>query len=470
MTRVNDMTRTEKLGILYRAVSQFHENERLIAWAQRRRIIIWLTPKRRKRILFFGALAVGFRATVNRYLKLEDGGAQTWLVPPLVFAVLLALGYLLYLAAVHFRELPGALRRRPQITLHLVFWVTLACLWLTPARAGIARNAFVLVALSLPYLLWRCGYMLLSGQRGKAARTTFRDHLFYLWPVWGGTHTPIGKGADYLSQCEAQTPQHYAKSVLAALKLILLALVLELARLFLGAMLYGESRNPVARLLGGYSLALPRLNDLVTGRQPGSLATSWLAIYLELIWATLTQAIHGHRWVSLLRLCGFNVFRNTYKPLLAESIVDFWNRYYYYFKELLVEFFFFPTYVRCFVTRPKLRIFTAVFAAAFLGNMYYHFLRASEAIVEGQLALVWEILSPRLIYCFALALGIYFSMLRQRQRRGGAVAAHSRGETFARVRRIAGVWTFFALVNFWNTRSTASIADQIRFFFSLFGL
>jgi len=25
------------------------------------------------------------------------------------------------------------------------------------------------------------------------------------------------------------------------------------------------------------------------------------------------------------------MFRNTYKPLLAESIVEFWNRYYYYF-------------------------------------------------------------------------------------------------------------------------------------------
>jgi len=258
--------------------------------------------------------------------------------------------------------------------------------------------------------------------------------------------------------------------VLGALKLILLALLLELLRLVLGAILYGDSRNFVTRMLGGASLALPRLNELVTGQETGSLMTSWIAIYLDLVGATLTHAIHGHKWVSLLRLCGFNVFRNTYKPLLAQSIVDFWNRYYYYFKELLVEFFFFPTYVRCFVTRPKLRMLTAVFAAAFVGNMYYHFLRASEAIAEGDLALVWKILSPRMIYCFALALGIYISMLRQQQRRGNAAAAHSRNNKFAKVRRIAGVWTFFALVNYWNTGSTASIADQVRFFLSLFGL
>ena len=243
------MTRTEKLGIVYRSLSQFHENEGLIAWVQRQCIIVWLTPKRRKWILLFGALIVGYLATVQRYMKWDNTAAQSWLVLPLAFAVLLGLVYLLYLAAAHFHKLPGTIRRRPQIALHLLFWAMLTFLWLTPDGGGVPRNALVLVAASLPFLLWRCGYMLLSGQRGKAGRTTFRDHLFYLWPVWGGTHTPIGKGADYLSQCEAQTPERYARSVLAALKLILLALVLELLRLVLGAILYGDSKNPVTRMM-----------------------------------------------------------------------------------------------------------------------------------------------------------------------------------------------------------------------------
>ncbi|MEF8725082.1 hypothetical protein [Candidatus Accumulibacter phosphatis] len=38
--------------------------------------------------------------------------------------------------------------------------------------------------------------------------------------------------------------------------------------------------------------------------------------------------------IGTLRLFGFNVFRNTYKPLPPESILEFWNRYYYYLKEL----------------------------------------------------------------------------------------------------------------------------------------
>jgi hypothetical protein len=112
----------------------------------------------------------------------------------------------------------------------------------------------------------------------------------------------------------------------------------------------------------------------------------------------------------------------------------------------------------------------AVFAAAFVGNMYYHFLRASESLIAGDLALVWKILGPRMIYCFALAVGIYISMLRQRQRRGNTATADSGNGKFAKARRIAGVWTFFALLNFWNTKSTASLADQITFFLSLFGM
>jgi len=464
------MTSWENLGIVFRSFSQFHENQRLIAWVQRQRVIVWLTPQRRKTFLLFGALIVGFRATIHRYQRWDDTAAQLSLPPPLAFLLILGIVYLLYLAAAHFQRLPGVIRRRPQISLHLLFWTMLALVWLNSDGGGVLRNTLALVVISLPFLLWRCGYMLMSGQRGKARRTTFRDHLFYLWPVWGGTNTPIGKGADYLSQCEAQSPERYARSVLGSLKLILLMLVLDFIRMFLGAMLYGDAKNPLTPLLGGYHLALPRLNEIATGQKAASLTTSWIALYLDLIWATLTHAIHGHKWVSLLRLCGFNVFRNTYKPLLAESVVDFWNRYYYYFKELLVEFFFFPTYLRCFVTRPKLRMLTAVFAAAFVGNMYYHLVQAKESIAEGNLVLILEALSPRLIYCFALAVGIYFSMLRQQQRRGKVAAANFGNKKLATWRRIAGVWTFFALLNFWNTRSAATTADRIRFFLSLFGL
>jgi len=464
------MNSVEKLRRIIRAISQFHENEGLIRWLERQWPVIFLTSKRRRALLFLGALFVGFKAVQQRYLRSEGHAAvEPWLVTSLTFAILLALVYLLYLAATHFQKLPRATKKYPQIALHLLFWGILALVWMTPEDGGIARNILVLVAISLPFLLWRCGYMLMSGQRNKAQNSKFSEHLFYLWPVWGGTFTPIGKGADYLSRCEAKTPQAYARSVLAALKLFMLMGLLDLFRQILAALLYGEPRNSFTPLFGGYNLGIPRLKEIAAGQKTASLVTSWIAVYLELIWETLRHAIPGHKWVALLRLCGFNVFRNTYKPLLAESILEFWNRYYYYFKELLLEFFFFPTYLRYFRNRPNLRIFAAIFAAAFVGNMYYHFLQARGSLAEGQVLEAAESLSPRLVYCFFLALGIYVSTLRQQQQRGQSNPAGSTRSKLIKLRHIAGVWTFFALLNLWNPRAINSMAQRVGYCFSLLG-
>ena len=58
----------------------------------------------------------------------------------------------------------------------------------------------------------------------------------------------------------------------------------------------------------------------------------------------------------------------------SATLVEFWNRYYYYFKELLVRFFFMPVFMQLggkLRDWPRLRLFVAVFAAAFVGNIYY---------------------------------------------------------------------------------------------------
>jgi hypothetical protein len=461
----------KNLGPTLRAWSQFHENEGLIAWLQRQPIVVWLTPERRRTALFLGAMIIGLRETFyNCEDWLDYGPKKTWLAASLVFPVFVGMLYLLYLAAAHFQKLPDAIRRRPQVTLHLGFWAILGVLWLTPDAEGLWRKFLVLTAVSIPFLIWRVGYMWMSGQRGKARNTRFRDHFFYFWPVWGGSNTPAGKGWDYLSQCEAKTSESYARSMLAGLRLMGVVLFLEVVKVFLGAILYAPPKNIIARLLGGRHLDVPRLKDIVTGKATASVFTTWVSLYVELIWDVVRLATRGHKWVAALRGFGFNVFRNTYKPLLAESLVDFWNRYYYYFKELLVEFFFYPTYLRYFRTWPKLRMFAAVFAAAFVGNMYYHFIQGIEALASGEFLDVWEGLSPRMLYCLPLALGIYFSMLRQQKRRGHIEQPDSAMESLRRLRRIAGVWTFFSLINYWNLKTDLSILERVRFFLTLFGL
>jgi hypothetical protein len=258
---------------------------------------------------------------------------------------------------------------------------------------------------------------------------------------------------------------------LAGIKLLLLAVVWGAALQLLDAVAFAVTikglADAPAAALSGLSLGLRRLPEILqTGTQP-TWYLGWITIYLELIRATLSIAAFSHVVVGCLRLLGFNVFRNTYKPLLAESIVEFWNRYYYYFKEVLVDFFFYPTYLRLRSLGNAARMFAAVFAAAFVGNMYFHILYfAPEQVVSLDVVALWSSWGTRLVYCFLLAFGIWVSMLRQPAVR----ASGGKPGFWLRLRRIAGVWTFFSIIQLWNVRlEGVGIDDGTTMFLSLFG-
>jgi len=465
------MTTVALVRTRLRQTVSFHENIALVAWwaAHLERAGAWITPGRRRQAL--SLLSLVFLVTsVTR--KSTGAGPDLTLAPGLRALLLVpyVLGFLslCYLGAVHFRRLPEVIRRRPQIVLHLFFWSMLVTLWLTPGSDGLWRALFAQFALILPFLLWRCGYLLKSGQRGKAANTSLADHLFYLWPVWRGSETPYGKGFDYLTRSEAQSTEALARSQLAGLKLLLLAQVWRGVMLLMRGAVYGDAKTPLAGMLHGHSLGMPWLQDLIRGTATASLLTAWVSVYCDLIWNTLKLAVKGHEYIGVLRLCGFNVFRNTYKPLLSESIVEFWNRYYYYFKELMVEFFFYPVFAR-YKTQPWLRTLLAIFAAAFVGNLYYHVIQQEKLLVVGNFSELWNLLHARIFYCFLLATGIYVSMLREQGRRGQPAGA--RGGVTRRLLRIGGVWTFYGLIHIWGVGSgQATFGQRTRFLLSLFAL
>ncbi len=226
--------------------------------------------------------------------------------------------------------------------------------------------------------------------------------------------------------------------------------------------------NLVRQFLGDAALDLPAIRVILQdgpGVHPPWMG--WVAIYGDLFVRVLKLAVYGHVVVGYARLCGFYLFRNTYKPLLAETIIDFWNRFYYYFKELLVEMFFYPAFYRSAWANPRLRILIAVFVAAFAGNAYYHLLRDFSVVRAGdwvELATYWI---PRLSYCFLLAIGIWVSMLRQQELRKRAGPP---GGRLRRLRAIAGVWTYFGLLQVWLVQpEVADAARRSRFFASLVG-
>ena len=441
-------------------LTQFHEEPAVISWWQSHlgRGLTWFTPFRRRATLAIAAVYIGVKTPLQEMAKFDTLPVPSeW---PGLAALVLALFGILWLthrAAVNFKSLPTIIRRHPQLTLHLMYWGALAVLWGSVPAAGAWRSVLLGIAIIFPYLIWRCGYLLLAGQQGRAAGTSFADQLIVLWPAFGGTNTPYGKGLVYLSGLEAKNEEELARSQLAGIKLIILSVLWHIAADVMEGYLYG-SGNPV-----------PRMTQLVVQGAQAPAPEAWASIYCELVRRVLNLAANGHRVIGILRLFGFNVFRNTYKPLLAESVLEFWNRYYYYFKELLVTFFFMPTFIGLggkLRRWPNLRLFAAVFAAAFIGNMYYHLLHFDFLLATGHVLDTIYALRSRFFYCLLLAIGIYVSMVRQQKRGGKPQSA----DPVARIRRIFGVWTFFGLIFIWNVRVNAPFSTRVEFFLGLFGV
>ncbi len=453
-------------GRTARRLGQLHEDPAVVArWqAWTGPLLSRLTPPRRRALLALGALYVVVRRPLKEMAPAVDVRAPAGpLAGALVVLLCLVVVAAVYLAARHFASLPAPVRGRPQLWLHGGFWAIVVLGWLVPDRGGVVALTLSGLVLALAFLLWRMGYLLLSGQRGRMAGTRFSDHLLYLYPAYGGSGVPYGKGLDHLARHEAASEEALARSQLAGLKLLALAAIYHGLLALMAGLVYAEPRGPWSV----HGLGVPRVEALLPAGARAPWAAAWSALYAGLVWDVLKMAARGHEIVGVLRLFGFNVFRNTYKPLLAPSVVEFWNRYYYYFKEMLVDFFFFPTYVRRFRRRPALRMLAATLAAAGLGNLYYHIVFNDTFLLTLDLAGLRPWLEARSFYCLLLSLGIYVSMRREQGRRG--VAATAPVSISTRIRRITGVWTFFALISIWADASAATFGQRVEFFVSLFG-
>jgi hypothetical protein len=482
---------------MMRRLWSWHEEPALLEWAATAagRVLLWgaaavlvpaahrwplvpllglsfIFPARRTELLALGAFWVLYD------LMPEAVRTAGWPSIALVGAFMLGLLWVTYGVARRLGGLPPVVRRRALVWTHVALLGLTAAAVLLPRAAGIARSSPLgaaggAVRVLIPFVLWRASYLMRSGRRGTAGKSKFREHLLYWFPVWGGSPTPYGKGYEYLQAHSAATDAELAQARLAGVKLLLLAWCWTGVLWAFELWLHGGTIPPWASALTAASLGLPDLaNAIHLGPAAFSLGARWGILGGEFIGTTLQFAIGGHFIIGGLRLFGFRVFRNTYKPLLATTIVEFWNRFYYYFKELLVEFFFYPIFVAT-ARRPQgTRIVLAVMGAAGLGNLYYHLVRDfPEYFLYGKVAM-FERVSGRAVYSGLLGLGIVASMLRERRRRGSSTPpTRGAGPWALRLRAMLGVWLFYSLLHIWNVGLTRlTLAQRTRFLLSLVGL
>jgi len=357
--------------------------------------------------------------------------------------------------------------RRPVRFLLLLY--ALALLAACSARPGRLRIWLWTFSILLVGYFWALCYSL--ADRNPKGRDGFLLQLGTFHPFWIGavpTTTPFGKGALYLRNVEAKSPAEFAVAQLKGLKLLLWALILAAVLDVFVYVVHGQTGLLSGSLYIPFHLNVPRFTDLLESSAAGAPFAwyiGWASVIADFARTALDYAVMGHLIIACCRMAGFRAVRNTCRPLRARSIADFWNRYLYYFKELMVEFFFFPTYLRYFKRHPRLRLLAATFAAAGLGNAIYHFMRRIEPVAEVG---PWRALVGFQSYAFytlLLSIGIGVSQLRAARRTDGT-------KTWFRTRVVtpASVVLFYCLLHvFDETVVTHPLSERFGFLMNMFG-
>jgi hypothetical protein len=342
--------------------------------------------------------------------------------------------------------------RRPTLSLLLAF-LTLVVVTQATFMAGTPRVLLWSFLMTFQPYLWFLAYGLADS--GKE-RSPAWQYLSVFHPFWGATLTPFGKGLAYLRRFEAKTPEELAVTQLKGVKLAAWVLILAIGKICLGEFVHGQLRLPVFD---------DNLLEYLAGH-PQPRLVGWASVVVFFVDDLLSMTVFGGIIVATARLAGFRLLRNTYRPLESATLAEFWNRYYFYYKELLVDHFFYPTFVRYFRGHRRLRMFFATFAAACVGNLLFHFIRDIHFV--GEMGLWRAVLGEQshAFYTFILAVSVGLSQMRRAPQRA------PRGWLRGRLLPCLWVSGFFCLIHIFDAPLDRehSLWQRAEFLFYLLGV
>ncbi len=358
-------------------------------------------------------------------------------------------------------------RRNPRTALarHPV-QVLLAILTLLLVVAGSGaidgRSWIVLVAFSMCLASYVWFFSFAASEARLRGATPAWKQLGYWRPFWGFSTAPIGKGAAYLERVEAKDARALATSQRRGLILMLWCTVLLVA---MDAIRYAVYEPHGLAVPWIPAEGLPPVAAVIQAQahgEPLPFPMRWGAVLAEFVLTVLHMTTWGNSIVATARMAGYDIAVNTDRPLLSTSIAEFYNRFYFYFKELLAAFFFYPTYLSCFRSQPKLRLFAATLMAAGFGNFVFHFLRDSGAVYR--LGFAGALVAYRSYAVYALILGTAIAVSQVR-----LLARHRKPPTgVRRVLAIAGVVSFYCLLGVLDVRTPYALSDYAAVYVSLF--
>ncbi|HLK34542.1 MAG TPA: hypothetical protein VKT29_15710 [Terriglobales bacterium] len=369
-------------------------------------------------------------------------------MPVRFFLPVAALGLILFWCA---RRWPQSMfGRRPVAFLLTGFALIIVATSRIPQSSPWFFPIWISVGMLTRYV-WFIGYALMD--RSASASRDAALEVGSFQPFWGSTTVPYAKGAAYLRRIEAKNAQELAITQLKGIKLLAWALLLLNFQHLWMFVFHTYLHIPSE----AHALAMS------VRRMPYPWYVCWQSQVLAFFETVLGISVFGHQVIAVCRMSGFNALRNTYRPLSSPTVMEFFNRFYFYFKELLVDFFFYPTFFRYFKRHRRLRIVAATFAAATFGNMFFHFTRDFSMIAKYGLAGSIINFQVFAFYCVVLGTALSISQLRRNTPRTGFV--------FGRLLPAAWVTLFYCMLDvFGSTERNYPLTEHLRFLAHMFGI
>lgn len=344
------------------------------------------------------------------------------------------------------------LARRPMLTL-LALEALLCGLTTIEVMHGLPRVILWSMLIVLTPYVWFLPYAIVD-QRSQQPSPPLMQ-LGVLRPFWSPTYLPFGKGAAFLRKTLSKTPRDLAITQLKAVKLLLWSNALLAMKTGLAWIFEEHMRIP------SVELAL----DAFLHSQPYPIAVGWSSLILSTAKFSLQIALWAHLFIGIARLAGYRLPRGSWRPLESRTLMDYFNRFHYYFKELLVDFFFMPTFFTMFRSHPRLRMFFATFMAAGVGNALWHFVRDIHLLATMGLAHTIETYTSYAFYCVILATGIGISQVR------ASLGIRPSSTLFGRLYSFLFVWSFIVCLHVFSDGSrNHTLGERLSFLASLFGV
>ena len=372
-----------------------------------------------------------------------------WLAVGAVCCLLVAIRSTLVFVGQHPKSL---IARRPVLTL-LVIEAFICALTTLEIMHGLPRVLLWSMLIVATPFIWFLPYAIID-QRSAMPNPALLQ-MGALRPFWSPAYLPFGKGAAFLKKALAKTPDDLAITQLKGIKLLLWANVLIALQTALSWIFFTNLDLPtVARTIDAF---------LQSDAYP--LGISWAALAFSTAKFALQVAIWVHLFIGIARLAGYRLPRGSWRPLESRTLMDYFNRFHYYFKELLVDFFFAPTFFTTFKKHPRLRMFFATFMAAAVGNALWHFIRDIDLIARIGPAAAFETYTSYLFYCVVLATGVGLSQVRVNS------GIRPSNTVTGKLWSFIFVWSFVVCMHLFSDGSRQhSLDERLSFLASLFGV